>query len=74
MEAMPASGNDRGLELENRLIAEPRGIGEIARRAADGGNQAFVRVHAHQNLMGQARHGHRSFARAISHASRQSGQ
>ena len=74
MKAMFASRDDGGLKLQDHGVAQARGIREIARRSADGGNQAFVWIHANRDLVRKAGHGYALAARATSHASRQSGQ
>jgi hypothetical protein len=45
MEAVFAGGDYGGLELQDGFIAEAGGVGEIARGATYGGDQAFIRVH-----------------------------
>ena len=74
LEAVLARGDDGALELQDGFGAQTGGVSEIARNAADSGDQAIVRVQEQLNLVRQARHGYRSLASATSHASRQSGQ
>jgi hypothetical protein len=44
MEAVFAGGHYRGLKLQDGLITEACGVGQVARYASDGSNQALVRI------------------------------
>ena len=57
VEAVFAGGNYGGLELQDQLVAQPRGVRQIARGTPDSGDKPFVRIHANRNLMRQGGHG-----------------
>jgi len=57
VEAVFARGNYGSLELEDRLVAQARGIGQIASDPPYCGNQALVRIQTDGNLMRKGTHG-----------------
>jgi len=52
MEAVPARGNDRVLELEYDVIRQAGGIGEITRDSTNSSDETIVGVQANRNLLG----------------------
>jgi len=57
MKTMLTGGNDGSLKLEDRFVAQTRGVRQIASGAPDGGNKPFVRIHANRNLVREVGHG-----------------
>jgi hypothetical protein len=68
-----AGGQDGGLELENYVVGQTGGIGEVAGSSASGSSQAGVWIEKQAN-MERMGHGQVLEARATSQASRHSGQ
>jgi len=52
VEAVPARGNDRVLELEYDVIRQASRIGEITRDSPNSSDETIVGVQANRNLLG----------------------
>lgn len=74
LEAGPAGGQHRGLELNGGFGFETHGIAEVAYSPACGCGQAFVGIHLQNDRMVLRRQIHVLLAQETSQASRQSGQ
>lgn len=57
MKAVSAGGDNGSLELQDRLVAQARGVGKVAGGAANRSDEAFVGIQENRNLMRQGRHG-----------------
>ena len=56
MKAVSAGGDNGSLELQDRLVAQARGVGKVAGGAANRSDEAFVGIQENRNLMRQGRH------------------
>ena len=57
MKAVSAGGDNGSLELQDRLVAQARGVGKIAGGAANRSDEPFIGIQENRNLMRQGRHG-----------------